>query len=223
MNIIHILGIAILFSTYSATEDTKIKQRTLLRKLLSNQIDESTPMWNAVLADVLVNKIRIFSFKKQHTETESITEIAQEKSPLTNFISQVFFLYKKFVYDVFAGPSEPPANNNSVEPHAPEIEDRKDPNDIFKDYNVTFSDGPKSEVEILEPRYHGKQVLRNGTDDGDGEGQSDEISESVKECPEGTVKVKGDCVSRSRLIMMIPNQCPIGYKRDRLGYCRMIF
>lgn len=179
-------------------------------------------MWNEVLADVLVNKIRIFSFKKQNTETEPFTELTQETSALTNFISQVFFVYKKFVYDVFVGPTER-TNNNSIDPLTPEIEERDvDPDDVFKEQAVTFRNGPKGEVELLEPRYHGKQISRNDTEEGD-DVASEENSESEKICPEGTVKVKGGCVNKSRLIMMIPSQCPIGYRRDRLGYCRMMF
>lgn len=221
MNIIHILGITVLFSTsYSAIED-KNKQRTLLRKLQSYQPKESKPMWNEVLADVLVNKIRIFSFKTQDEQTESIKEeTTQDKSALTNFISQVFFVYKKFVYDIFVAPSTTVTNNSSIAAPIPEIEERNT-EDVLEETGVTYTAGPKSEVELVEPRYHGKQVLGNGTEgivDGDsGEGESEQG------CPEGTVKVKGSCESSSKLMMAIPRQCPIGYKRDRLGYCRIMF
>lgn len=210
-------------TSYTAIEDPKNKiQRTLLRNLQSYQPKESKPlMWNEVLADVLVNKIRIFSFKKQNKENDTLKEnlLTPEKSALTNFISQVFFVYKKFVYDVFVeSPKTAPNDKNSIEAvHLnPDIEERKaDSDEMYEENGVTFSNGPKGEVELVEPRYHGKQVLGNETEES--------IEQGVKVCPEGTVNVEGTCINNSRLIMAVPSQCPIGYRRDRLGYCRMMF
>lgn len=237
MNALHILGITfLLLGTSQTIEEPKSKiQKVLLRKLQSEPQEIKPLMWNEVLADVLVNKIRIFSFNKQTNSQAPAEAIKEDKTPeisaVTNFVSEIFFVYKKFVYDYFAK-SKIASDGNSAQDEDNLIttidiqNDRpdKETREADDQLEITPTSGPKGEVELVEPRYHGLQVLGNGTGESSGEESDDNEGESVDGCPEGTVKVDDNkCVNSSRLILAIPRQCPIGYRLDRTGYCRLRF
>ncbi|KAJ8724247.1 hypothetical protein PYW08_015721 [Mythimna loreyi] len=210
-SIINIVGIIILMGdTECFIEDTtsiKIlkEQKTLLRKLQNFQDpkDEKPLTWNEMLADVLVNRIKIFSFNK--VNDNEIIEAESKPSKTTNIIvsafSQVMLLYKNCIYDRWATKYEEPG----VRTYETTTEDNV--------VNTSEWDAINDDVEIIEPKYHGKQV------------DAEEEDEAVMKCPEGTVKdEKGNCIKvHSPLMISVPGQCPTGYRRDRLGNCRIVF
>lgn len=73
---------------------------------------------------------------------------------------------------------------------------------------------PEEEVEVMHPDLK-KESCEN----------CDPVVEKDVECAEGFVLDKdGDCVpAPSKLILAVPNQCPRGYRADRLGFCRISF
>ena len=186
------------------------EQRTLLRKLQNFQDpkDEKPLTWNELLADVLVNRIKIFSFHKVN-DNEIIKEDSKP-SKTTNILvscfSTVMLLYKNCIYDRWATKFEEPefAIGETTTEGITVV-----PNSEWD----TISD----DVEIIEPKYHGKQI--------DVETEKDEKEGAIVKCPEGAVKdEKGNCMkAHSPLMISVPSQCPIGYRLDKLGYCRMIF
>lgn len=188
------------------------EQRTLLRKLQNFQDPKSEAKaltWNEMLADVLVNRMKIFSSSKvdENDIIKEYNEASKTKKILTNYFSEVLLLYKNCIYDKWRTRYEEPDyhyTDTTQEPDATGASDST-PSDI---------DGPKSEIEIIEPLYHGKLQ----------EIDSKELDEKVK-CPEGTVvDEKGNCIEEiSKLLISIPSQCPSGYRPDRLGNCRVIF
>ncbi|XP_030035461.2 uncharacterized protein LOC115451314 [Manduca sexta] len=229
MNIIHFLSAAIIFmgetEPYVVEDSVALatnEQWTLLRKLqnFNEPRDEDKPLtWNEILADVLVNRIKIFSFKQLNGTIE------EKKSPLTNFMGQMLFIYKRFIYDRFSYSIDKAdantANATEIFKEAKNVTNEERDVEIPNHYNDTIvnhtnnSTGPKDEVEIIEPKYHGKLSVSEEVAD---------LNKEVVECPEGFVMLDKVCVNeKSRLILAVPNQCPIGYKRDRLGYCRLIF
>lgn len=185
------------------------EQRILLRKLQNFQDpkDEKPLTWNEMLADVLVNRIKIFSFHKVNDNEiiEADSKPSKTSNIIVSFFSQVMLLYKNCIYDRWATKHEEP--DFAIDETTTEDNGVKDPSEWG-----TIND----DVEIIEPKYHGKQI--------DGEADEDEDSAIVK-CPEGSVKdEKGNCVkAHSPLIISVPSQCPIGYRRDRLGNCRVVF
>ncbi|XP_075976042.1 uncharacterized protein LOC142976515 [Anticarsia gemmatalis] len=215
MNSIYIVGIIILMGkTDCIIEDTtsiKIseEQRILLRKLQNFEQPkvETKPLtWNEMLADVLVNRIKIFSFNKVD-ESDIVKEYSvpsKTRTMLTNCFSQVLLLYKNCIYDKFATTYEEPGVN--IPDTTTEV------NIVVRSSGGGAEDGgPKSEIEIIEPRYHGKVI--------------DSVSSESEDCPEGAMRdEKGNCVKEiSRLLISVPGQCPAGYRADRLGNCRMVF
>lgn len=196
-------------------------QRILLRKLQTFQRadpKEKTATWNQILADALVNRIKIFSFNKA-TENELRNPVDTESNFLTNCISQMMHLYKRFFYDR-------KRIDNTTELNK-EKEAQNNANKEIVETETDFVD-PKDEVEVVEPRYHGKlcvncdkntenETVGNGTD-------TVEIAKkapTVTDCPDGLVASEGGCTdAKSKFILSIPYQCPTGYRRDWLGYCR---
>lgn len=216
MKSIYIVGIIILLGeTECFIEDTtniKIleEQRTLLRKLQNFQDPnhEKPLTWNEILADVLVNKIRIFSFNEinENEINEDYDRNIKSSSILTTFFSQVMLFYKNCVYDKFM---------KTVVVTV--VTDPFDPSTTEEVYTVISPDeiDPEGDVELIEPKYHGKIRDAEASDEED----------AIKECPEGSVKNKfGNCVKEhSRLLISVPSQCPRGYRLDRLGNCRVVF
>ncbi|XP_047531775.1 uncharacterized protein LOC125067302 [Vanessa atalanta] len=179
------------------------RKMVLLRKLQNLQEYDSrnvaqTPSWNEILADVLVK--RIFPFHKQNNETENITNVDDEKSIWVGCISFALKIYKNYLYDKLRYDGDT-RNDAAVE--------------IPESVNDT-SDNPNDDVEILEPAYHGK--LCDNCD------IKTEIESNIGDCGEGSVKdADGNCTSKSsQFILSIPSQCPVGYRRDWLGYCRVL-
>lgn len=214
----------------STTLKTTTEQRTLLKKLQNSpqSKNETKPlMWNEILADVLVNKVKIFSLKRDNITT--VNEETQH-SALTKWFGTVLIFYKHLIYDKFV---YTPKERNVLNIH--ELSETEDEvkNDGESDTNLQDeeaihhlkdtlvndkmnSTNPKADIEIIEPKYHGKLT------DGDTERPEDEDKAIV--CPEGYVKSDRGCLdANSRLVLAIPNQCPNGYRLDRLGYCRMMF
>ncbi|CAH0583267.1 unnamed protein product [Chrysodeixis includens] len=213
MKSIYIVGIIILLGeTECFIEDTtsiKIleEQRTLLRKLQNFQDPnhEKPLTWNEILADVLVNKIRIFSFNEinENEIKEDYDRNMETSSILTVCFSQVMLFYKKCIYDPFM--------RKVVEP------DPSDSSTTEEVYTVMISPGeldPEGDVELIEPKYHGKKRDVEG---------NEEVDAIKAGCPDGAEKNQfGNCVN-SRLLISVPSQCPRGYRLDRLGNCRVVF
>lgn len=167
-------------------KENNAEQKLLLRKLLSLQQNNSTEkstVWNEILANVLVSKIKAI-FKKE-------TEYLEDKPDVvTEFFGNVIGLFKRSYWD--------------------KVDKRHAVDEIQTNDRPTGD--PKDDVEEIEPKYHGR--MENGTDF------------DVSACPEGAVSDgKGNCVDAKNLkfILAIPYQCPVGYRRDRLGYCRPLF
>lgn len=205
----------ILKATESLENANNKTQWTLLRKLQS--YSEVKPLaWNEVMADILVN--RIIPFSKQKDSVIKEGTVVEEKGFLTDFLSSAFAVFKKFIYDPYIRPNKyyydviDPANNtNSTTEH------EKEPEAKVKTREVPLGDGPKGEVEIIEPKYHGKITENTDT-------KEDPVEEdSTAPCPEGTVVEGSNCANSSKLLISVPRQCPLGYRRDRLGFCRMMF
>lgn len=195
----------------TASIKTLEEQRALLRKLQNFQDpkDEKPLTWNEILADVLVNRIKIFSFHKVNDNELLREDNTPTKSDhiITKCFSQVLLIYKNCIYDRWMKKIEEPGYV---------IDETTTEDNTVVVINTSDLDGPKSEVEIIEPKYHGKQIDAEATEDED----------VIKvECPEGAVKdEKGNCVNEhSRLLISVPSQCPLGYRRDRLGNCRAVF
>lgn len=214
MKSIYIVGVIILMAETECfiQDTTSIKileeQRTLLRKLQNFQDpkDEKPLTWNEMLADVLVNRIKIFSFNKVN-ENEIIEDSKPSKA--TNFVrsyfSEVMLLFKNCIYDKFVTKYEEPGYvEEDLGTDAPEV------------FVTDAIDSLNDDVELIEPKYHGKQIVVEP------EGAEDK---ALVGCPEGTEKDdKGNCVkAHSRLLIAVPSQCPMGYRRDRLGFCRAMF
>lgn len=217
MNFIYIVGIIILIGEAECfiEDTTSIKiskeQRTLLRKLQNFQDpkDEAKPLtWNEMLADVLVNKIKIFSFNKvdDNDVINEYSEPPKSSSALINCFSQMLLIYKNCIYDKWRKNYEEP-DFGPTSPPEPDLV-------IRTNTGVSSGDDPKHDIEIIEPKYHGKLQDTDSREGGE-----------KKDCPEGAVKDdKGNCVKEiSRLLISVPGQCPAGYRPDRLGNCRMVF
>ncbi|CAH0723512.1 unnamed protein product, partial [Brenthis ino] len=187
--------------------DTRLRiegkyQSVLLRKLQNFQDYDprnttQAPNWSEILADVLVK--RIFTFHKTSNETEHLTSVEDsETSVWVRSVSCILKLFKTYIYDRVLG----------------YVESKVDKNVSKIKRNITERD-PKEEVEIIEPKYHGK-LCENCT-------ESSEIEADVSDCGNGLKKdPNGNCVDpkSSKFILSIPSQCPTGYRRDWFGYCR---
>ncbi|XP_050349677.1 uncharacterized protein LOC126773075 [Nymphalis io] len=179
------------------------RKMVLLRKLQNLQEYDSrnvaqTPSWNEILADVLVK--RIFPFHKLNNETESISNVDDEKSIWVGCISFALKIYKNYLYDKLRYDQDTRQANEEI------------PDPVEEE----TLDNPKDDVEILEPAYHGK--LCDNCD------LNTEIESNISDCGEDSLKdADGNCVSKSsQFILSIPSQCPVGYRRDWLGFCRVI-
>lgn len=189
-------------NNFVAANSKTNEQRILLRKLqnFEQNAEAEHLAWNDVLANVLVNKVTLFSSHNFDRETQKDGAAGIVRKCL----SEVLFLFKVYVYDKFksdsnitiAGVQEIYNTHNEKVPEQPKTMSERD---------------PKSEVEIIEPKYHGRI--------------EETTTESNLLCPEGYEANDGNCTATpsSKFIMYIPRQCPIGYRRDRLGYCRQIF
>lgn len=177
----------------------------LLRKLqnLQNQNQEENTRvitWSEMLAEVLVNHIKIFTFNNQ-----DYNEVQNDPKPVsqnifTKMFSDVLEFYKRYVYDKWI-----------YKRHVNNVE-----NSDTNKHPVTDNKSLNDDVEIIEPVYHGK-LCKNCE-----EGLTTEID--LKNCPKGyIIDAKGNCADpkSSNFIFSIPFQCPNGYRRDWLGYCRI--
>lgn len=183
------------------------RQNLLLRKLQYYQETGSSPTWNEMVAKMILNKGN--NLEKSVENNNNIW---------TKFVSQIVLLYKIHIYDKI--------KNNDVEatdapPNFDPTVATPDPNDS----NDSNSDvDPKSEIELVEPNYHGK-IQETSTEVQKFAEESISVTEET-ECPVGSVKNdKGECMhpTPSKFIIGIPQQCSVGYRRDRLGFCRRVF
>ncbi|KAJ2947644.1 hypothetical protein O0L34_g17447 [Tuta absoluta] len=217
-------------------------QKVLLRKLQNFQQNETlTVTWNEILADVLVKKI---------TRIEVNTD-TNNGNILSKCFSEVLWMFKTYVYDKFWKPTvqydtttQTPSTTTfaTIDDNVlvPQVPPTINTNQVTDD--PTYN--PKSEVELIEPRYHGKieevKPSTSATEDNTETPtnvprdtpeltkpnpivSTEEIS---NKCPEGSIKDKdGNCVDpvTSKYILYIPRHCPTGYRPDRLGFCREIW
>lgn len=177
----------------------KSEQRILLRKLQNFQRNDianaETVTWNEILADVLVKNFNIFS-----KEDELHKNVKKPKNLATKCVSDVLVIYKS-IYDRFklsdSNQKDQPTNTNQ-----------------------TTEKNPKEDVEIVET------VLKNVNCDDCDEIEAKESVDRDLKCPDGyEINKDGECeaLATSKLVMAVPRQCPIGYRADRLGYCRIMF
>lgn len=175
-----------------AAEARSNEQRILLRKLQNVESKTKPVTWNEVLAGVVVDSVKGISSEKVKQEPISNETYEKKEDFLLNFFSNTLFLFKKYFYDKFIETHDSPPIRN------PEIWTG----------DTDFALDPGKDVEVFEPKYHGKTSAANSTEESD--------------CPNGSFKnADGRCVAL--LMIAIPNQCPRGYRRDRLGYCRLSF
>lgn len=183
------------------------QKELLLRKLKNFQDNDSNSKWNEIVANAVVNS-------GNNSERD-----AEDNSIWTKYLSQLLLLYKIHVYDkiknIYGYTTDSPTN---FDPNV----STKNPNDEKPNDSKTNED-PKTEIELLEPQYHGK--FQETTTEVHALEVSERNTEHM-ECPEGFVKNnEGHCIDSksSKLIIGVPQQCPVGYRRDRLGYCRKVF
>lgn len=192
------------------------EKRILLRKLQNLQEHDArnasqTPSWSEILADILVK--RIFPFHKTNNETARLTTFEDEKNVLVRSFSFVLKVYKKYLYDKLHHNHDTVTDTNNTKIQVNNSDANTD--NKQKDVEVIYPeiiDSLNDDVEIIEPKYHGK-LCDNCKEDTDIEST---------DCKEGLIRdANGICIPKSsKFILSIPFQCPIGYKRDWLGYCR---
>lgn len=154
--------------------------------------------WSVLLAQVIVNKINDM-FTGEHKEVNNDIDIKTDNNSIVvKSISEIFQLYKLLIYDKY---------NVEEIPEKPR-----------KPRNLK---NPNEEFEIIEPGKCNDPDCYNDIEFIGGV-ENEKIS---GDCPEGTVKNEfGKCVQKlAKFITGVPNQCPIGYRFDRLGYCRPTF
>ncbi|KAI5644496.1 hypothetical protein NE865_03385 [Phthorimaea operculella] len=220
-------------------------QKVLLRKLQNFQQNETlTVTWNEILADVLVAKIT-------RIETNTVTD-ANNGNILTKCFSGVLWTFKTYIYDKFWTPTVQydTTSTTTEKPSSTTFATIDDKGLIPPTVDQATTDdptyNPKSEVELIVPRYHGKiedatpstTTAEHNTDTPTNTKVLRDTSELTKpsptvsteelsnKCPEGSVKDKdGNCVDpiTSKYILFVPKHCPIGYRRDKLGFCREIW
>ncbi|XP_026763633.2 uncharacterized protein LOC113522157 [Galleria mellonella] len=186
-------------------EENSVFLRKLLYTVETNQQND-TRSWNDILADILVDSINAVLYKNDKT-AERITDTSG-KWYFTTWISKSLLLFKNIINNRPIT-NDGIAKNNEVEDFG-EILNESD-SDAVTDDNVDIN----NDVEVFEPRYHGKRCAG-----------CKETSDGNNDCPEGSVRDKEDnCVLKTvePLISAVPSQCPIGYRLDRLGFCRFIF
>ncbi|XP_059058642.1 uncharacterized protein LOC131852061 [Achroia grisella] len=198
-------------------ETTPIKKieedNVVLRKLLQSvqtDVKEDSKAWNDVLAKVFVDSIKSV-FSSNNESREKITD-SSENGYFTKWISKSLLFFKNIFYGT--------STTNDVKPTNP-TKPTTQLETLGENYNradskeVTDTDviNTNDDVEVFEPKYHGKRCAG-----------CNETSDS--NCPEGLVKDNnGECVLKvdEKLIIAIPGQCPKGYRRDKLNYCRLQF
>ncbi|XP_028044097.1 uncharacterized protein LOC114253426 [Bombyx mandarina] len=213
MNIIHVF-IAITFMKYSkcyVIEDSgKVDgQKQLLRKLEILQEPKNEISTSQIEKPIGVPENGT-STTQQKQENETVLREDKEKSCLTLFFDQVAKIFKHLFY----GDADKPSNSRiellesdfAVTNDSGTSREISNHHDIFTNrFDLT---DPNAEVEIFEPRYHGRL--------------KEETKEALK-CPEGYIMTPNGCTVRnSKMIISVPNQCPIGYRQDWLGFCRKI-
>ncbi|CAH2266885.1 uncharacterized protein LOC120626902 [Pararge aegeria] len=185
------------------------RQAVILRKLQNLQERDSrnstqTTTWSEILADVLVKEM--FSYKK----VDTIKHISKPPEETTSFlvkaVSRVLEAYKIYVFDKMRSNYSETKVNKGTDDTTSKI-------GIIKNETEAMSN-PNDDVEIIEPKYHGK-LQGNG---------SLEFPDSVSDCGDGLIRDEdGNCVEpkHSKFVLSVPWQCPIGYRPDWLGYCRV--
>ncbi|XP_041989281.1 uncharacterized protein LOC121740615 [Aricia agestis] len=217
MNLLILLLLALGSSdSYSIeTKNPKIEDSVLLQKLhhLQKRSEPEIvqiPTWSEMLADVIVNRIKIFSFHKsdeQNAAAEYVGEAETQPGIIKRIVSEVLNVFKTYIYD----PWYRIYNNNA------EVENLQDPVELTGDKDPNeevevLEPNPNKDVEIIEPKYHGKLCNNNCTEP------------RASRCPAGQeMDEKGDCVDpkASKFIFNIPYHCPLGYRRDMFGICRL--
>lgn len=203
----------ILLITKANFVDTQ--QKILLRKLQNFQQNDSNPKtvtWNEILADVLVNKGNNLEISGDHNQ-----------NIWTKCMSQMLLVYKTYIYDNIKyfnrETSDSPTN---AEPTNATPDPTDSPTEKPNDTKASVD--PKTEVEIIEPEYHGR--VQEISTEGHKILEGSIRDTKATECPEGFVEdEEGQCVKTksSQFILAIPRQCPTGYRRDRMGFCRLVF
>lgn len=188
------------------SEEQRVKIPEIQNFQDANPTNARTQDWSEILAEVVVK--RLFSFHRTNNETENLTSIeAPETSIWVRSVSCVLKLFKTYIYDPMFSYVETKVNIHS--------ENNNETVTKFK-RNVTEND-PNNDVEIIEPKYHGKLCIEENCT------ESGEIEINESDCASGFEKDQnGNCVDArsSKFILSIPSQCPTGYRQDWLGYCR---
>lgn len=201
-----------------SSKETKVLKRVFLRKVLSYEepnTNSTKPVpWNKLLANVLVNRIKILSFTQSKQATDDNVETAPVKETfLTKCFSEVLTIYKTYIYDKFWYRTD-------------DVNTIPTPASVAPPIGVdTHSDDPNNEVEIVEPAYHGKSICIEGLCSKTIEEEGSQDTEGAKnDCPEGEMRnADGICAKLDRFILAVPSHCPYGYKKDRLGWCRIVW
>ncbi|CAG9579569.1 unnamed protein product [Danaus chrysippus] len=192
---------------YVDTRQKDIKKRSiLLRKLQSldynSQNSSQIQTWSETLADAFVN--RIFAFTTRSNEGENNSNDGTFKKNL--FVKPFTILlewYKVNIYDKYI-------KNITIRNSANNL--------LLPNKTIESSKNPKSDVEIIEPAYRGKMCDNCKS-------ETDEIEvKRNNHCEDGLeMDENGNCVDKkvSKFILAIPYHCPIGYRRDSHGYCRI--
>lgn len=183
------------------------EQKVLLRKLqnLQNEVKDPNITWNEILANLLVSRIKTYSTNDIEKERNDFAEKPEENF-WTKTVSSSLLFFKRLIYDPIFKIKKNTVDSN----HSPSTEGSVTGKTDIGKRTITDED-PKSEVELIDPKYHGKIEERT------------ESNELLEVCNEGFEKdEEGNCKA-SKFILYIPSQCPIGYRRDRLGFCRIMF
>ncbi|XP_028173196.1 uncharacterized protein LOC114362127 [Ostrinia furnacalis] len=199
MNLVCLFGILFIAAETSGFAEAsqrkgELRQRILLRKLQSFQRNDATNPESVTWNEILADAL--VTKLNVFSRDKNIDVAPPKKNVATVCLSEILTFFKS-VYDNF---KQKPSDHNAV---VTQIESK-----------------PKEEVEVIHPTFKMKRC--EDCTDGDGVVSS---MVPVLECPTGFVLDKdGKCITApSKLIMAIPNQCPNGYRRDRLGYCRLAF
>ncbi|XP_013142262.1 PREDICTED: uncharacterized protein LOC106106255 [Papilio polytes] len=194
--------------------------RKLQTTIRSDPDEEAKSLsWSEILADILVNKIGLSKILPE--ENEQVAENNTQNNVLTKICSVVLNVYKHFIYDkYFQKPAEdvPTSSKSEVTEKNIELQELESNTPGDNDFDVITIN---PDVEIIEPKYHGKLCS-----DCDNHNVVKKEVEQKIICPEGLVKdTNGNCVDPKSLNYMIsiPYQCPIGYRLTWSGYCRPIF
>ncbi|CAG4985995.1 unnamed protein product [Parnassius apollo] len=183
--------------------------------------------WSEILADVWVNTMKIFLFQTSNVvnETQQVKTYQTENiSFITKFCGKVLDVYKRYVYDnIFSSKFEDVTvkttseiSTYNIDIQLNEAERAKDPKEDFEIITIN------PDFEIIGTEYHGK-LCEDCKEDTN---VQDDYKTVKEDCPVGLKRdAKGNCVDPkpSNFILSVPYQCPIGYRADWFGYCRMIF